>query len=130
MKWEVIVIIIALLVLAIIGRVKLRGFFWRDKKGEELTFREFLNRWKSGVSETSPLQQTTITLWSYPALIAGILWGFVVTLYSGTYWMSLILFATMPITSMQILATWQKYKRLKETDKIMKALEKKQKRKR
>lgn len=100
-------------ILIIILHVMNRGYFWKSKSGEELKFKEFLSRWKDGMEGITPLQQTRTTLWSFFPLVFGVMWGLVVTLMSGTYWMSLILGATLPITSIQVLSTWQKYRRLK-----------------
>lgn len=93
---------------------------WKDRQGKSVTGKEFLVRFKDGIEKTTPLQQTRITLWSFPAIIGGLLWGMIITFISKTYWLSIILLASLPITSMQILNTYQKYQRLKMTEKLLK----------
>lgn len=118
-KWIIPVVIVLITII----RVTKRGFFWKARDGTPLTFKQFLVRWRSGIESTSPLQQTRITLWSFPMLVGGIIWGIVITLMTKTYWMALILIGSLPITSIQILSTWQKYQRLKLTEQVMKEVQ-------
>ncbi len=114
------IIFILIIVSIIIGRTLNRGFFWKAKDGEELSFKQFTKRWKSGVVDITPLQQTTTTLWSFIPLVAGILWGISVTLIGGIYWMSLILSGSLPITLIQVIGTYQRYKSQSIADKAFK----------
>jgi len=118
-KW---LVVIAFVLLVIRVRVKRRGYFWKAKDGEKLTFKQFLKRWWQGVEGVTPLQQTKTTLWGFPFIVGGSVWGFVVTLIDGTYWMALLIFGTFPITAMQIVSNWQKYKSLKKVEEAMKNL--------
>jgi hypothetical protein len=118
MKWIILGIIISLLLL----RVLIRGYFWKDRKGNKLSFKEFIKRWKTGVEGTTPLQQTTISLWGFPFIFGGIFTGLVIMFFRGEYWLILILAGSLPITSMQFLSLWQKYKRQKLIDKQMREL--------
>ncbi len=120
MKWWVSLVIILIVIILIDERVKRRGFFWKMRGGEEITSKEFLKRWRDGLEGVTPFQQTKIALWSYVPLLAGILWGLAITFIGGVYWMALILFATLPITLVQVLSTWQKYRRLKLIEEVMK----------
>lgn len=117
-----ILLIILILTIIIIGGMKKRGYFWKKRDGTKLSLKEFFKEWGKGVEDVTPLQQTRIVLWSFPALLGGVCWGIVMTLLAGTYWMALILIASLPITSVQILSTWQRYKRLKLTEELMKQL--------
>ena len=112
-EWLIILFVVILLIFT---RVKSRGFFWRARDGEELSFRQFMKRWKDGVINITPLQQTKTTLWSFIPVFAGIIWGIVITLLSGIYWMSLILAGSFPITFIQFISNIQKYKSQKQAD--------------
>ena len=115
-------IIILLICIGLFIRVKKRGYFWKDKQGNKLSFKEFMKRWKEGAEGTTPLQATRITLWSFIPIFAGIIWGIVITFMAKTYWMTLILCGSLPITSVQFISAWQKYKRLKVIEKEMEKL--------
>ena len=112
-----------LIILIIFIRVKIRKFFWLTRNGDELSFKEFLTYWKNGIEGTTPLQQTKIILWCMIPIIAGIIMGIVVSSFSKMWWIVLILIGSLPITLIQLLATWQKYKIQKKVDETMKELE-------
>lgn len=114
-------IIFGIIIIAIVtGRTLKRGYFWTAKNGDKLSFKEFLKRWKSGVVDITPLQQTTTTLWSFIPVVAGIVWGISVTFIGKIYWMSLILVGSLPITLIQVIGTYQKYKSQSIADKAFK----------
>jgi len=115
---------IILLVLVLIGIIEFRtlnrGFFWKARDGEELSLKQFFKRWKGGIVDISPLQQTTTTLWSFIPVVAGIVWGISVTLIAGVWWMSLILAGSLPITLIQVIGTYQRYRSQSRADKAFK----------
>ena len=102
--------ILLLIVVFTIARVIKRNFFWKTRDGEELTFKQFLIRWKRGIVEITPLQQTKTNLWSMIPIFSGIIWGIVVTFIGEFYWMTLILSGSLPLTSVQFISNLQKYK--------------------
>lgn len=106
-----------------------RGYFWKDRKGKHLSFKQFAGRYKEGIINITPLQQTKTTLWSFIPMFAGIIWGIVVTLIGGMYWMSLILGGSLPITSIQFISNVQKYKAQKAASEMMKEMEEANKKK-
>lgn len=116
--------IILLLAIGIIVRTKLRGYFWKDKKGKKLSLKEFLGRWKNGVEGITPLQQTRTTLLSFLPLFGGLIWGIAITFFGGTYWLTLILCGSFPITLMQFVSNLQKYIKQKKIDEQLKELNK------
>jgi hypothetical protein len=120
-------IIPIVLVLIIVIRVKVRGFFWKARDGTQLTFKQFMKRWKDGVEGITPLQQTKTTLWSYPLVIGGILSGLIIMGLRGEWWLVLILGGSLPMTLMGILSTWQKFKQQKRIHETMKEIERKEK---
>jgi len=115
-EWLLLLLVVAIIVI----RNKVRGYVWKDKQGKKLTFKEFIKRWKEGAEGISPLQQTKTTLWSYPFIVGGIVWGIVMTLFAGTYWMALILIGSFPITIMQIVSVWQRFKAQKRVEESFK----------
>ena len=104
-----VILIIILVALIIFGRVLKRGFFWRSKSSEELSLKQFLSRWKKGVVEITPLQQTVTSLWSMIPIFFGMFWGMVVTFIGGVYWMTLILTFSLPLMFINFISTYQKY---------------------
>ena len=112
MKWFlwILIVIGILVVLAFLGRVKKRGWLMKDRKGKEVTGKEFMKRWWLGCTSLTPAQQTRTVLWSLPPIFAGQMWGIAVTLISGVYWMSWILGFALPITFVNFVGTIQKYR--------------------
>jgi len=119
LKW----IIVIGFILIIITRVKLRGFFWKTKDGSELSFKQFMKRWKNGVEGITPLQQTKTTLWSYPLVLGGIITGIIIMILRREWWLLIILCGSLPMTLMGLLSTWQKYIQQKKIYDTMKELE-------
>lgn len=116
-------IVLILLILFIIIRTSWRGFFWRDRNGNELSFKDFNKRWLKGVEGITPKQQTVTSLWGFPFIFGGIITGIVISLINKTWWIVLILVGSFPITLMQLVSTYQKYKSQKLAEDTMKKLE-------
>lgn len=107
------------LVIIIIVRIRSRGYFWKAKDGKELTLKQFGSRYKEGVVNITPLQQTKTTLWSFIPIFAGLVWGITVMIIAGTWWMVLILGGSLPIISVQFIGNFQKYRALKRVKEAM-----------
>jgi hypothetical protein len=116
-------IVLILFILIVFIRTKKRKYFWKDKQGNELSFKEFMKRWKSGVEGITPIQQTKTTLWSYPLVLGGIITGLVIMSLRKEWWLVAILGGSLPMTLMGLLSTWQKYKQQKIISDTMKELE-------
>ena len=86
------------------------GKFWKDKKGNKLTYRQFMSRWKEGMMGITPYQQTKMQLNSTYIILIGILCGFVVTFFNlkNLWWLTIILGAAFFNTSISALGLWQK----------------------
>lgn len=110
-------------VLISIIKIKKRRFFWKDREGNKLSFKQFRGRFKEGVVNITPLQQTKTTLWSLIPIFAGLIWGMTVTFISEVYWMTLILTFSLPLISMNFISTLQKYRALKKVADTMRELE-------
>ncbi len=95
-----------------------RGYFWKDKAGSKISYREFIDRWKRGMEGITPLQQFKGQLNSTYIILVGILLGFVVTLFNfeSVWWLSIILGAAFFNTLIQGLGIWQKVRILKRLE--------------
>lgn len=119
-SWITILICIGAFLIVI--RVIHRGYFWKARDGKKLTFKQFIKRFKLGVEGITPLQQSKTTLWSFVPLFGGILWGIAATFFLKTYWMTLILCGSLPITIIQFISNWQKYRKQKQIEDTMRNL--------
>lgn len=92
--------------------------FWKDKKGNELTRKEFMDRWKSGIQSVTPLQQVKINIRSTMIMLVGILAGIIITSINikTLWWVLIILVGVFGVTSMQFLGLLQKKKALEFID--------------
>lgn len=93
--------------------------FWTDKQGNELTFKQFINRWKKGLEGITPLQQVKTQIWGLRIIILGLFCGIVICIMGikNLWWLLLILTGGLFNTSVQYLGLWQK-KRLLESFKL------------
>ena len=114
--------LLVLIVLVLILRIVIRGYFWKDKQGNHLSFKEFRKRFAKGVEGITAVQQTKTILLSLVPIIAGTVWGIVVTFIGKVWWASLILTASLPIQAIQVINNYQKYKSQKAVEDTMKQL--------
>ena len=84
--------------------------FWTDKAGNKLTYKEFMERWKTGMKGVTQYQQTKMQLSSTYIMLIGIMCGFVITFFNlkNLWWLSIILGAAFFNTSISALGLWQK----------------------
>jgi len=94
----------------------------KDKSGKEITRKEFMERWKQGMKEISPLQQTKISLMGSWLVIAGVIAGIVTSFIIGAWWLLAILLGSLLVTGVSLLGLWQKYSALKKIDEQIKQL--------
>jgi len=100
--------IFAAIVLIIFIRVKKRRYFWKDKQGNKLTFKEFKKRFWKGVEGITPKQQTKTQIISQIPIFGGLIWGSVVSFISEMYWLGVILIFALPINFMSFISNLQK----------------------
>jgi hypothetical protein len=112
-----------IIILGILLRIKLRGYFWKAKTGEELEFKEFMSRWAKGLDGITPLQQTKTMLWGFAIILIGLIWGALATFLTRMWWAFLLIWGSLPITAMQLVSTIQRYNAQKRTEQIMEELE-------
>ena len=119
--------IILLIVVLIILRVNVRGFFWRDKRGHKLSLKEFLSLWGKGIKGITPLQQAKTTLLGLIITLTGIISGISINLLvritNQWWWITIILSGSLIITFMSFVSAYQKYTTLKLLDDKMRTLQ-------
>lgn len=89
--------------------------FWTMKDGKEISYKQFMEKWKEGMRGITPLQQTNMQLKSTYIILFGIACGFIITLFNlkNLWWLSIILGAGFFNTSISALGLWQKKDSLK-----------------
>ena len=97
--------------------------FWTDKAGKELTFKEFMERWKAGMQGITPLQQFKSMQMGYWIMIAGSIFGIVVSAMNKLWWLVVILSGNLLINATSALGNWQKIRQLTMLEKQMKSFE-------
>lgn len=104
-------------------RIRHRGYFWIDKQGNKLKFKEFMRRWALGIQGITPLQQAKTSLLGVWIVITGIIWGIVVTWIAEMWWLLIVLVGSLIVTAVQLLSTWQKFKTYKRIAQAQKEAE-------
>jgi hypothetical protein len=109
--------------------IKRFNYFLKDKEGNELSYTEYMARWKKGIEGITPLQQTKGQLNSTYIMLLGILLGFVVTLFNfeGLWWLSIILGGAIFNTGISALGLWQKKKLMERMENLIEEKEVKNK---
>jgi len=99
--------------------IKRLNYFWKDKEGKELSYREFMDRWKKGMEGITPLQQIKGQLNSTYIMLLGIAAGFVVTLFNlkNLWWLTIILGAAFFNSGIAALGLWQKVRILENLER-------------
>ena len=116
------------IILFILVRTKVRGFFWRVRKtDEELTLKEFFKLWGRGIEGITGLQQAKANILGVWIVIVGEISGIVVNcivrLKDTWWWLTIILVGSLALTIIQTIGFYQRYKILKRVDDEVKKLE-------
>jgi len=84
--------------------------FWKDKSGKELTLKEFLQRWRTGIEGITPLQQVNLQINATFIIIIGLCAGIVISIIGikNLWWLMIILIGGLFNTVIQMLGLWQK----------------------
>ena len=101
------------------------GRFWKDRDGNKLTFREFMDRWKKGMEGITQYQQVAMQLKSTYIMLFGIACGFVICLFNlkNLWWLAIILGAAFFNTGVSASGLWQKKIALGEMEKMLEGVE-------
>jgi len=83
----------------------------KDKEGNYLTWKEFMQRWKKGIAEMTPLQQSRIIYHNTWLMLFGILAGAFFSLFNlrDLWWLTIILVAAFVNTVVVQIGNYQKY---------------------
>ncbi len=94
--------------------------FWKDKQGNKLTYKQFMERWKQGIQKVTPLQQIKIQVRSTKLSLIGIVAGIGVSIWKieNLWWVLLILLGVLGVTSMQLVGMIQKRNILEKIEEI------------
>jgi len=94
-------------------------YFWKNKKGEKLSFKEFMKRFKEGIETINPLQKIKVQLGGTKITLLGLFLGLFVTIYGWKklWWVGIILIGAILNTGVQYLALRQQKKILDDLEK-------------
>jgi len=95
-----------------------RNYFWKDKEGNELSFNEFIEKWKSGVTNITPIQKLKTQLLGTKITLLGIFLGLCVSVYgwNNLWWVGIILTGAFINTAVQYLGLKQQLNMLKNME--------------
>jgi len=88
----------------------------KDKAGNKLTTKEFMQRWKEGIQRITPLQQTQNQINGFFIVLFGELWGIYYSLAAKTLWLTTILIGGYMISKAQLTGIYQKKLILKKLE--------------
>ncbi len=92
--------------------------FWTTPKGKELTFKEFIQRWKEGINKAainvSPMKQVNSQIKFTWIIVVGLVAGIIISITRAKtlWWVGVILFGALGNTVIQLIAFHQKKKML------------------
>jgi len=90
----------------------------KDKIGNQLTWKEFFQRWKLGIEGITPIQRLKTQARGTEIQIIGVLIGLVISLMNLKllWWVGIILFGALITILVQYLGLCQQIKLLKELE--------------
>ena len=119
-------IIAFVIALIIFIRTRKRGYLMKDREGKKVKTKEFFKRWGQGIEGITPLQQSKTSMMGTWIVITGILAGLIINLLVRIkphwVWIEVILLGSLIISVVQMIGTYQKFRKFKITDKVMKEL--------
>lgn len=89
---------------------------WKDKQGNKLTPKEFMQRWKEGIAKITPLQQTQNQVNGYFIVLIGELCGVYYGILTASWWLTTILIGGYMISKAQLIGVYQKKLILKKLE--------------
>lgn len=89
---------------------------WKDKQGNKLTAKEFMQRWKQGIERVTPLQQTQNQINGFFLVMIGELFGVYQSILTATWWLTTMLVGGFMISKAQLTGVYQKKLILKQLE--------------
>ena len=88
---------------------------FKDKEGNKLTFKEFIEKWKIGISGITPLQRIDSQLAGTKIMLLGLFLGLIMSLigYQKLWWVAIILTGGIINTFMQYVTLIQQQRAFK-----------------
>jgi len=95
---------------------------WKDNKGNKLTYKEFISKWKNGIEGITPLQKLSTQLNGTKIMLLGLVLGLFVSIYGwkNLWWVGIILIGALFNTGVQYLGLAQQKKLLKDLEEQFK----------
>ena len=99
--------------------------FWKDKQGNELTFSQFMSRWKGGIENITPQQKLKTNLIATRIGLVGLFIGLALSIYKikTMWWIGLILLGALINTLVQYYGFKQQLKIFQDIEKQMEVKE-------
>ncbi len=95
----------------------------KDRAGKKVTTKEFFSRWKDGINQVTPLQQSKINFIGSVFMFIGVIIGIITTFILKTWWLFIILLGSFLLTAMAFLSNLQKYFAFKKINDQLKQME-------
>jgi hypothetical protein len=95
---------------------------FKDKQGNKLTFKQFMDRWKSGIENTTPYQKVKVQILGTRITIIGILLGLFVSIYGykNLWWVGIMMVGALINTGVQYLGLVQQRKIFEKIEEELK----------
>lgn len=92
----------------------------KDKKGNKISWKEFMVRWKGGIQNISSYQQLKTEMVGTRIILLGLLCGIIVSIYKfqSMWWVTIILVGAILNTGLSYLSQRQKFKFLEKMEKM------------
>ena len=93
--------------------------FWKDKQGNELTFSQFMKRWKEGIENITPQQKLKQNIIGTKISLIGLFIGLVLSIwkYKTLWWVGIILIGALFNTIVQYIGLKQQLKIFENIEK-------------
>ena len=91
---------------------------FKDKQGNKLTFKEFIERWKIGLEGITPIQRIDSQLAGTKLMLLGLVLGLIMSLigFKSLWWVAIILTGGIINTFMQYVTLIQQQKAFKNLE--------------
>ena len=92
---------------------------WRDREGNKVTAKEFMQRWKGGIEKVTAQQKVKMQIIFTIIILLGVLIGIVTAILTKIWWLLIVLVGAFGINVISFIGILQQYIAY---DKIEKAL--------
>jgi len=91
----------------------------KDKQGNEITFKEFMGRWKNGIEGITPIQKLKTQIFGTRLTLIGLVLGLIVSIYAwrNLWWVGIVLIGATINTGIQYLSLRQQKKIIEQYER-------------